>query len=206
MERYCGIVKEQLKYHTLWQLLISMGLLMFSPLILGIRNLDTMQSAKVLEMYVALIGIVLFVPVFQPEQNREIRDLIASKYTSILSIYSVRVILMALFLGILLFIYMEVMRQGNCEMPMGKYFFGVLAEIFAFGGLGILAYAVSDNLIIGYMAPVIYYVLSYGGGSKYLGKLYPFAMTTDYETKYVLFAAGIICMIAGVVVRGKRQR
>lgn len=206
MERYCGIVKEQLKHNSLWQLLISIGLLLFSPLILGTRNLDMSQSAKVLEMYVALIGIILFVPVFQPEQNREIRDLITSKYTSILSIYSVRVVLMALFSGILLLGYMEVMRHGNCEMQMGKYFFGALAEIIAFGGLGILAYAVSDNLIIGYMAPIIYYVLSYGGGAKYLGKFYPFAMITDYETKYVLFIAGIICMIVGVIIRGKRQR
>ncbi len=163
------------------------------------------QSAKVLEMYVALIGIILFVPVFQPEQNREIRDLITSKYTSIFSIYSVRVVLMVLFSSVLLLAYMGVMRQGNCEMEMGKYFFGVLSEMFAFGGLGILAYAGSDNLIIGYMAPIIYYVFAYGGGTKYLGKFYPFAMTTDYETKYVLFIAGIICMIAGIAIRGRRR-
>ena len=165
MERYCGIVKEQLRHNLTWQTVISIAFLLFSPLILGIRNLDMVQSAKVLEMYVALIGIILFVPVFQPEQNQDLRNLISS-----------------------------------------KYFFGVLAEFLAFGGVGILAYALSDNLIIGYMAPIIYYVIAYGGGEKYLKKFYPFAMTTDYETKYVLFAVGVICMIAGIVIRGKGQR
>ena len=144
--------------------------------------------------------------VFQPEQNQDLRNLISSKYTSIVFIYGIRVILSMLIGGILLLIYMEVMRYGNCEMEMGKYFFGVLAEFLAFGGIGILAYALSDNLIIGYMAPIIYYVIAYGGGEKYLKKFYPFAMTTDYETKYVLFAVGVICMIAGIVIRGKRQR
>lgn len=206
MERYCGIVKEQLRHNLTWQTVISIAFLLFSPLILGIRNLDIVQSAKVLEMYVALIGIILFVPVFQPEQNQDLRNLISSKYTSIVFIYGIRVILSMLIGGILLLIYMEVMRYGNCEMEMGKYFFGVLAEFLAFGGVGILAYALSDNLIIGYMAPIIYYVIAYGGGEKYLKKFYPFAMTTDYETKYVLFAIGVICMIAGIVIRGKRQR
>lgn len=78
--------------------------------------------------------------------------------------------------------------------------------MLAFGGIGILAYAWSDNLIVGYMVPIVYYVIAYGGGAKYLKKLYPFAMTTDYSTKYVLLAAGIFCILCGIFIRGKRQR
>ena len=66
MEKYCGLVKEQIRHNIGWQTGLSVLLLTGSPLILGIRNLDLAQSAKVLEMYVATIGIILFVPVFQP--------------------------------------------------------------------------------------------------------------------------------------------
>lgn len=206
MEKYCGLVKEQIRHNIVWQTGLSVLLLAGSPLILGIRNLDLVQSAKVLEMYVATIGIILFVPVFQPEQNKDLRDLIASKYTDIRCIYGVRVGISVLVSGILLFIYMGVMRHGNCEMELGKFFFGTMAEMLAFGGIGILAYAWSDNLIVGYMVPIVYYVIAYGGGAKYLKKLYPFAMTTDYSTKYVLLAAGIFCILCGIFIRGKRQR
>lgn len=206
MEKYCGIVKEQIRYNIGWQTGLSVLLLAGSPLILGIWNLDLVQSAKVLEMYVATIGILLFVPVFQPEQNKDLRDLIASKYINIRWIYGVRVGISVLVSGILLFVYMGVMRHGNCEMELGKFFFGTMAEMLAFGGIGILAYAWSDNLIVGYMAPIVYYVIAYGGGAKYLKKLYPFAMTTDYSTKYVLLAAGIFCILCGIFIRGKRQR
>lgn len=206
MEKYCVLVKEQIRHNIGWQTGLSVLLLAGSLLILGIRNLDLAQSAKVLEMYVATIGILLLVPVFQPEQNKDLRDLIASKYTDIRCIYGVRVGISVLVSGILLFVYMGVMRHGNCEMELGKFFFGTMAEMLAFGGIGILAYAWSDNLIVGYMAPIVYYVIAYGGGAKYLKKLYPFAMTTDYSTKYVLLAAGIFCILCGIFIRGKRQR
>ena len=206
MERYCGIIKEQMKHNGLWQILLSAVILLLSPLILGLRNLDAVQSAKVLEMYVALIGIILLVPVFQPEQNKDLRDLIQSKYTKISVIYSVRVLAAICIGGLMLLIYMFVMKQGNCEMETGKYFFGVMAEILAFGGLGILAYSLSDNVVIGYMAPAVYYVAAYGGGAKYLKKFYPFGMVTDYDTKYVLFAAGLVCILFGIIIRGKSRR
>lgn len=206
MERYATIIKEQLKHNMIWQTAISLLILLLSPLVLGIENLDAGQTAKVLEMYVAVIGIILFIPIFQPEQDRDLRDLIQSKYTRITEIYSIR-FLLALFVSILFsFGYLMVMKHGNCEMEVGKFFFGILAEMIAFGGIGVLAYAVSDNMIIGYMASIVYYIAGYAGGIKNLGKVYPFGMMLDYSTKYVIFIIGIICFILGIAVRGKKQR
>lgn len=205
MERYYSILKEQLKHNTFWQVLICAAMLLLSPLVLGIRNLDQMQSAKVLETYVALIGIVLLTPVFLPEQNTDLRDLIRSKYTKITTIYAMRAMIGIIISMICVFLYMEVMKAGNCEMDMGKYYFGVMAEVLAFGGFGILAYALGDNLVLGYMAPVIYYVAAYGAGMEHMKKLYPFGMLADYETKYVLFLTGAVCMTAGIWIRGKKD-
>ena len=53
------ITSVQLKHNVWKHLLISAGLLAASPLILGISNLDAAESAKVLETYVALIGIIV---------------------------------------------------------------------------------------------------------------------------------------------------
>ena len=100
MERYATMAKEQLKHNMVWQTAISLLILVLSPLVLGIQNLDAEQTAKVLEMYVAVIGIVLFIPIFQPEQDRDVRDLIQSKYTDITAIYSIR-FLVTLLVGVL---------------------------------------------------------------------------------------------------------
>lgn len=186
-------------------MLICAVMLILSPLVLGIRNLNGAQSAKVLETYVALIGVILFTPVFLPEQNKDLRDLITSKYTKIAEIYGVRIFLGMMTAFLLVFFYMMVMRAGNCEMELGKYFFGTVAEIIAFGGLGVFSYGVSDNLIIGYMVPLVYYAAAIGVGEKYLGKLYPFAMVSDYQTKYWLLAVGVILLAAGGFVRCRKR-
>lgn len=186
-------------------MLICAVMLILSPLVLGIRNLNGVQSAKVLETYVALIGIILFTPVFLPEQNKDLRDLITSKYTKIAEIYGVRIFLGMVTALLFVFIYMMVMRTGNCEMELGKYFFGTVAEIIVFGGLGVFAYGVSDNLIIGYMAPLMYYAAAIGMGEKYLRKLYPFGMVSDYQTKYWLLVVGVILLAAGIIVRCRRK-
>ena len=80
-----------------------------------------------------------------------------------------------------------------------------MAEVIAFGGLGIFAYAVSDNLIVGYMIPLGYYVAGIGAGYKYMKKLYPFGMLADYETKYWILAAGIVLMSCGILLFRRRR-
>lgn len=204
MEKYCKIGKSQIRHNVWIHLLICAAMLLLSPLVLGLENLDAVQSAKVVETYVALIGIILFTPVFLPEQNKDLRDLIASKFTKITEIYSIRIFLSLVAALILTFSYIMVMKSGNCQMEAGKYFFGTMAEIIMFGGLGIFAYGISDNLIIGYMAPLVYYAAAIGMGAKYMKKLYPFGMLSDFQTKYWLLIVGVILMVVGVAVRSKK--
>lgn len=203
--KYLEITKVQLK-HNAWQhLLVSLLLLAAAPLVMGISNLNEEQSAKVLETYVALIGIILFVPVFLPEQDRDLWDVVKARYTKITAVYLTRILISFLFSILLTLLFLLVMREGNCEMEPVKYYFGTMAEVIAFGGLGIFACAFSDNLIVGYMIPLGYYVAGISAGYKYMKKLYPFGMLTDYETKYWILAAGIVLMASGILLFRRRR-
>lgn len=204
-EKYFEITKVQLK-HNAWQhLLVSILLLAASPFVLGISNLDAAQSAKVLETYVALVGILLFVPVFLPEQDWDLWDVIKAKYTNIMSVYLARILISLLFSALLTLAFLLVMKAGNCEIEPGKYYFGTMAEIIAFGGIGIFAYAVTDNLIVGYMIPLGYYVAGIMAGYQYMKKFYPFGMLTDYDTKYWILAAGLVLMGCGIMLFRRRR-
>ena len=205
MEKYCAIGKEYLRHHAAASFAAAAALLILSPLVVGIRNLDAVQSAKVLETFVALIGIILFVPIFLPEQDKELRDVVAARFTRMETIYTIRAVLALAGAMLLLLIYMLVMRSGDCEMEFGKYYFGVLGEMAAFGGLGVLSYAICDNLVAGYMIPLFYVITAMGSGEKYLGKFYPFNMIADYSSKYWLAAAGVLCLAAGIMIRGWKR-
>lgn len=205
MGKYLEIVKENSR-HNIWiHTGISILLLCLSPLILGIENLPPSDTAKVLEMYAALLGILLLIPIFLPEQNKELRDLIRSKYTSITAIYVIRALESVIILSLLLGSYMAVLAFNGCAMEFPQYFAGTLAEMLFMGGLGLFGYAVFDNLIVGYMIPVIYYITAIGNGNKILGVFYPFSMYMgSYTEKYWLLAAGLLLGILGIYIRGKK--
>lgn len=201
METCVQIGKVNLKYHLSRHLLIAAVFLLFSPLLISVRNLEPAQVAQSLEMYAALIGIILLVPVFIPDQDKNIRDLTAAKYTPTLKVHLVRLAESFAFLVLLLAVFTFYLKMGGCDFPELEMYAGVLAEALFLGGLGIAAYGLSDNVIIGYMFPMVYYVANFSG-DKYLKNFYLFSMMQDrYEPKVWLACAGVVLICVGLGVR-----
>ena len=93
MGRYLASGKEYVRHHLPQQALVSIMLFAAAPLLAGVRNLSVGETARLLDFYVVLPGMLLLIPVFLPEQDKAIRDLIRARYTSMGSIYLVRIFL-----------------------------------------------------------------------------------------------------------------
>lgn len=178
MERYWQIEKINLKHNVPLHVLVCIVILGLSPLLMGVSNLEAQDTAKVLEMYTALIGIVMLTPIFLPEQPMEIRELTSSKYMKSASVYLIRFIGNGLILAVFLTIYIIMLKNNNCEFPVVRYFLGTYVEMLFMGGLGLFCYGLCDNLVIGYMIPILYYITAMGSGNKFLKLFYPFSMVT----------------------------
>lgn len=206
MERYWQIERVNLKHNILLHLLVCVLILGLSPLLMGVANLKQQDTAKVLEMYVALIGIVMLVPIFLPEQSQDIRDLVYTKYMKSQLVYTFRILGNVLILMVLLACYIAMLKKNNCEFPVVKYCFGTLAEMLFFGGMGLFFYGLTDNLVIGYMIPIFYYIVAIGSGDKYLKLFYPFSMVMgSYDEKVWLFLAGVVLIVSGIWLRCRRR-
>lgn len=204
MERYCQIEKMNIMHYTLPHVFVCIFLLCISPLLMGVENLTAADAAKVLERYVALIGIIMLTPIFIPEQDKSIRELVYVKYTKSTHVYLIRMTGNILILAVFLGVYIFMLRQNQCEFPVLRYYFGVFAEILFFGGLGLFFYGLADNLVIGYMAPMVYYIIATGGGERYLRMLYPFSMSMGrYGEKICLFIAAVFLIGGGIYFRRK---
>ena len=127
MERYIAIARENRKHNMIIPLLVCLVLFLGSPLVVGIENLTEFETAKVLEHYLVFWGVILLPPVFLAEQNLDIRDLIASKYTSMAEIYMVRIFQAVFVLMILSAVYLWIMKLGHCTFSYGKLYGGTLA-------------------------------------------------------------------------------
>ncbi len=145
MEKYWHIEKTNLKYHIPVHLLVCILLLFVSPFFMGVKNLTAQDTAKVLEMYVALIGIVLLTPVFLPEQDRGIRDLVCTKYLTSAVVYLVRIAGNIVLLILLAGLYIGMLAYNQCDFPVVRYFLGTLTQMLFMGGLGLFFYGLCED-------------------------------------------------------------
>lgn len=199
MERLVQIGKVNLRFNQLPHLLLSIILLSLSPFFLGVKNLDPMKTAKVLEMFVALLGIILLTPIYLPEQSKEIRELVETKYTPMIMVHLIRLLEAVIFLFLFVGVYIVILQRNHCVFPEVNFFLGTVAEAVFLGSLGLFAYSIFDQIAIAYMLPIMYYVLAIGGGKKLLQSFYPFSMMFgSYQEKVYLAVAGVILIIFGL--------
>ncbi len=199
------VVKINLKHNAALSIVISICIIIITPIIFGIANLNRTDSAIPLEMFVSLIGIIFLTPIFQPEQNNEIGDLVSSKYISTNLIYFIRTIY-AVFLSIIFIgsfvVYMSIQK---CDITF-LLFIGTVANAIFLGSLGMITAALTENTIIAYMIPLVYYMLNYGAGSK-LGNYYLFSMyIPDFKPKVWLLITGILFIFLSLIVKKFKKK
>ena len=199
------IAKINLRHNALLSIAVAVLLCLVTPFLIGTANLDHNSAAMPLEMFVSLIGVVLLTPVFGPEQNGEIDDLVSSKYCSTAKVHLIRTVYSTGIAALLIGIFTVFMKLQSCDVTP-VLALGAIADALFLGSMGMLTSAVTGNTVIGYMPTLLYYALNIGMGPK-LGCFYLFSMATgSYTAKLWLFAAGILMMAAALFYQRLRKR
>ena len=191
------IAKKNLRHNSLLSIAAALMLCLLTPLLIGTANLDLNSAAMPLEMFVSLIGIVLLTPVFQPEQNEEIHDLVCSKYCNIGKVYLIRTLYSVVVVILLICLFTVYMQTRGSDVTI-ILVFGTVANATFLGSMGMLTSALTGNTVIGYMPPFLYYALNIGMGPK-LGNFYLFSMTVgNFRAKIWLLAAGVLMIMVSL--------
>jgi hypothetical protein len=172
---------------------------------MGVENLNPIQTAQTLEIYVSLFGIILLVPLFIPDQDKDIRDLLESKKEPMMKIQFIRIMEAIFFLTVFVGLFLLRLKYGKSDFIFGKYFYGTMANCLFLGGIGVIAFSIVDNLPVAYMVPTLYYILNYGSGKK-LGMFNMFSMMRgSFVEKNYLFLVGVLLIIIAIVYRRYRR-
>jgi hypothetical protein len=200
-----AIIKINLRHVSLLSLLTAAGLCVLIPCFIGTAHLTQDTAAIPLEIFVSLIGVILLTPVFAPEQNREIHDLVCAKAFSIVKLFSLRAGYSLLLTSLLIVLFGLFMHTKGCEITL-PLLCGTAANAAFLGGLGMLTSSLTGSTVIGYMPPLLYYALNLGMGAK-LGTFYLFSMTTGhYASKIWLFLAGLLMIAASLLHQQLKRR
>jgi len=176
------------------------------PFVFGVENLDSLSSAIVLEKGVSLIGIVVLIPLFSPEQDKNISELAESKYTSMACIYLIRLFLSISIIMLLVSSFVMFMQYNKCDFNIIKYIFGTFSSALFLGALGLLVYSITNNVIVGYLISIFYYIINFVGADK-LNNFYLFSMSKNsFKEKYYLFIAEIVMITISLLYKFVLQK
>lgn len=194
------IAKSNLRHNFLPLLLLSAIIMMLTPVLFGTTNLDSKAAAVPLEMLISIIGIILLVPIFQPEQDDEIKDIIASKYIDSTYVYIIRVAYSVVGIILLVLIFSLFMLLCGCEIT-AELVCGTIADAMFLGAIGLLTSAVTNNLPVSFMVSLLYYVINITMKSK-LGNFNLFAMMNgNYKPNSYLFVVSIIFITISILIK-----
>lgn len=205
--RHGKILSANLRYNFLPHFAIACVIAFAVPMIFSISSLTARGAAQPPEFLLSFAGAFLFTPVFYPEQNKNVRDLIRSKRTGYLSVCLVRVLYSAAALALI--VGAMVLAMKLCESNVTwRHFVGAYASALLLGSVGLFFAGVSGNVTAGYMASVIYYLTGYAMKEK-LGAACVFSMTLgmDFSYKYgSLVIAVLVIAAAFLAVHIKNNR
>lgn len=203
MERYLSVGSSFLRRQYLPHLLITLFLCVMSGFLVSFQNLLPEQAAKVMEMFVIFTGILLFTPLFMPEQNREIWLLEKAKKTSMWQLYLVRILEALMLLAIIVTVFIGILFLGNSEFEVGKLWIGSFVEILYLGAVGFFVSGVTNQMVLGYMVSILYFIGNIGG-SRFFGNLALFQMMKGDVTFIPWMLAGaVVLLTVGIVIREK---
>lgn len=183
---YMKILGINLWHHAWLPFATALGVFVLTATMFNLSALTAKEAARPIEFFLCFIGVMLFTPVFYPEQNHDLRDVVCSKKVSYLKVCALRLFYSFILLSVLEIVFVCIMKLNESAVTDAHIFGGIATAAFL-GSIGFFAAGITDNTTLGYMAAMMYYLASYGMKEK-LGKFFLFSMSAgNFEEKGWLF-------------------
>lgn len=201
---YGNILKVNLRHQFPGPALAALALAVLTGLVFNLNALESAAVAKPLELLLIWIGPAVLVPVFGPEQNPEIRDVVRTRRIDYLQVCVLRIGYSALTVALLSVLFTGMMKAGESQV-LPYHLWGSICSALLLGAVGMAVAGISGNTAAGFMVCMLYYLASYGMKNK-LGVFSLFSMTGGMMTGkgWQLLAAFFLTVLT-MVVMGRRN-
>ena len=194
------ITRVNLRHNFLPLLLLATVIMILTPVLFGTTGLDSKAAAVPLEMFISIIGIILLVPIFQPEQDDEIKDIVVSKYIDSTYVHIIRGAYSIIGIILLVLAFSLFMFVCGCEITIALIG-GTIADTMFLGAIGLLTSAITSNMPVSFMIPLLYYVLNLTMKSK-LGNFNLFSMMNgNYQPNIWLFISSVVFIVVAILIK-----
>lgn len=204
MTKLVYVVKKNIRHELMIHLSLAIVLCLLVPMVFSLNDLDQYLASLPLETIVILTGVVILVPLFLPEQDKAVFDVMYTKQTPPLYVNIVRTVYSILSVLLIPAVFLLAMHLLHSDVRMVHYL-GTVSSALFLGGLGALVFAVSNNISVSYMVPVIWYVMCMGAG-KHL-KMFDVMMMSHgkIDPKSLQLIIGLVLLAAAVIFKSSRK-
>lgn len=200
INRTAEILKINMRRFFIPHLLTAVLVALLTAVIFGLSNIKGAAAAAPFEYTLIFCGPVLLISVFIPEQKRESIELLAIKPVVPAFVCMLRTAYSMAALFVIIAAYGFLMRCRGSAVTPEIIAGGCFGAVFL-GGIGMIAFVLSDSLTTAYMIPVVVYGLSFAGGEK-LGVFYLFSMQAkDFMPKLWLLLFGCLLTAAALLIK-----
>lgn len=199
MLTYVNVAKCNLKFNYLPHILLALGLIVLTPVLFGITALDAEMVAYPLELSLPFLGVILLTPIYSFEKDSGTLDTIRVRNMPYLLICVMRIVMGMVLLLLLAVSFVGCMAMLESDVSMAAALATYANGVFL-GGLGILTASISGNQVVGYMIPVLYYVMDLMGGLRDF-TIFSMLRNGTMDGKWILFLIGLICIGMSVWVQ-----
>lgn len=193
---YTKIIGVNLRYNFLMPFASALGILVLTLLMFNITALQAKEAARPIEFLLCFIGVTLLVPIFLPEQDENIRDVICSKKINYFNILLIRILYSVAAMILLIAFFAVLMKVCESNVTV-KHLIGGIASAWFLGAVGFAAAGITNNVTVGYMAAILYYLANYGMKDK-VGKFFLFPMSyqgTSDESGWLILGAIVLMAV-----------
>ncbi|SHH90860.1 hypothetical protein [Clostridium grantii] len=171
------------------------------PFVFSLNNIEYSQIAKIAELYLPIIGIILLSYITSIERNNLIEEFSYTKKFRFNYIFLIRFFINTMLISFLLAVLFLYAKYQGGIFPFHKVFIGCLVTTIYLGFLALTAYNLTKNLSVGYMIAFSYYFFEFSTKGKYTKELYLFSLLKDsFSEKIYLAIGGIILLIVNVIL------
>lgn len=206
LKAICKVLSVNLRHHALLPFFMAIGIFLVTASVFNLSALTAKEAAKPLEFFLCFTGVMLLTPICYPEQDHELRDVICSHKMSYSFLCVLRLIYSLVFLVLVEAVFVGLLKSGESVVTPNHLFGGVATAVFL-GAIGFFVAGVTDNVTLGYMAAMLYYLLSYGVKKK-LGKFYLFYMCAGLfeEKKWLFHGAVVLILLTFLFMKLRRKK
>ena len=178
----------------------ALGVLILTLLMFNVTALQGIEAAKPVEFLLCFVGVMLLVPIFLPEQDKNIRDVICSKKINYFNILVIRILYSIVTMIILISFFIVIMKLCESDVTV-QHLIGGIASAWFLGAVGFAAAGITNNVTVGYMTAMLYYLANYGMKDK-LGRffLFPMSCLGRYDESGWLILGAVALMVITIVV------